>query len=296
MLSIYQAIDSHCHLQLAAYDADREALIEKCRESGIGVIVVGTNKETSAAAVALAEAYDGGVWASIAVHPGHVHAPHHDPQEVAAPPEEEFFEESFFASLSVSDKVVAIGETGLDYYRLAETPGHSINAIKARQQENFLAHLVFAKKKKLPLIMHVRDSGDSSAYNDALRILRGEYGDTVPGVMHCFGGSTDDAQKCLALGLHLGIGGIVTFPPRKTQTENPLAEIVRSMPLDRLLIETDAPYISPLPKRGERNEPVNVLIIAQKVAELRGVSSDDIQRKTAENAICLFNLAQSQKP
>jgi TatD DNase family protein len=287
----FSAIDSHCHLQLAAYDADREALIEKCRVSGIGVIVVGTNKGTSAAAVTLAQAHPAGVWASIAVHPGHVHAPHHDPQEVALPPTEEFFDEEFFSRISASEKVVAIGETGLDYYRLSETAGQPIAAIKERQKENFLQHIVFAKRKGLPLIMHVRDGGDGRAYADALEILRREYGAKVPGVMHCFGGSAAEAEACLALGLHLGIGGIVTFPPRKGQMANPLAAIVRTMPLDRLLLETDAPYISPIPKRGERNEPANVLIIAQKVAELRGMPVEDIQRESAENAFRLFNLA-----
>jgi len=287
----YSAIDSHCHLQLAAYDLDREAVIEKCRASGIGVIVVGTNKETSAAAVKLAEAHETGVWASIAVHPGHVYAPHHDRLEVAAPPKEEFFDEKYFAALASSPKVVAIGETGLDYYRLVETSEQPVAFIIKRQQENFLKHIAFSKKKKLPLIMHVRDNGNGEAYTDALTVLRREFAAPIHGVMHCFGGSLVEAKQCLELGLHLGIGGIVTFAPRKGQTENPLAEVVRSMPLDKLLLETDAPYISPLPKRGERNEPANVLIIAQKVAILRGDNVENILKTAANNAVQLFNLA-----
>jgi len=187
---------------------------------------------------------------------------------------------------------MAVGETGLDYYRLVG----SSDVIKKKQKENFLHHIAFAKKKNLPLIMHVRDNGDGKAYADALEILHREYDNAVPGVMHCFGGSLADAKHCLEMGLYLGIGGIVTFAPRKGQTENPLAEIVRRMPMDKLLLETDAPYISPLPKRGERNEPSNVLIIAQKVAEIRGASVEDVLRQTTENTVRLFNLAQSQKP
>jgi len=293
---IFNAIDSHCHLQLAAYDPDREAVMKKCRASGIGVIVVGTNKETSAAAVKLAEAHPDGVWASIAVHPNHIHAPHHDPQEVVVAPKEEFFEEEYFSKLAASKKVVAVGETGLDYYRLSETSEYPIAVVKEKQRENFLRHIVFAKNKDMALIMHVRDNGDGEAYADALEIMRREYGGAARGVMHCFGGSQDDAKKCLELGLYLGIGGIVTFPPRKGRAENPLVEVVRLMPMDKLLLETDAPYISPLPKRGERNEPANVMIIAQKVAEIRGTSVAEIMRQTTENAVRLFNLASAQKP
>jgi len=139
--------------------------------------------------------------------------------------------------------------------------------------------------------MHVRDNGGGEAYADALTILHREFGTQVPGVMHCFGGSLTDAKRCLELGLHLGIGGIVTFPPRKGQTDNPLAEIVRLAPLDRLLLETDAPYISPIPKRGERNEPSNLLIIAQKMAEIRGDNLENILRETTNNAVRLFSLA-----
>jgi len=290
----YAAIDSHCHLQLAAYDLDREAVMRKCRDSGIGVIIVGTNKETSTAAVRLAESHPDGVWASIAVHPGHVHAPHHDPQEMASAPKEEFFDEEYFAALADSPKVVAIGETGLDYYRLAEPPGNPVASIKKHQQENFLRHIAFAKKRGLPLILHVRDNGGGEAYDDTLAILEQEK--YFNGVMHCFGGNVDIAKKCAGLGLYLGIGGIITYPPRKGQSGNPLIEVARTLPLDKLLLETDAPYISPAPLRGERNEPVNVLITGEKMAMIRADSVENILSATANNAVRLFNLASSQKP
>jgi TatD DNase family protein len=283
------AIDSHCHLQLAAYDNDREAVIKRCRESGIGLVIVGTNYETSSAAVRLAEACGENAWASIAVHPGHLHAPHHDEWEVAAPPQEEFFNDEFFSSLASSPKVVAVGETGLDYYRLTDSPSFPLASIKKQQQENFLAHISFAKKRDLPLIMHVRDDGGGEAYGDALEILAREYGGKPRGVMHCFGGSLADAEKCLNMGLFLGIGGIITFPPRKGQAENPLVAVVQKTSLDKILIETDAPYISPL--RGQRNEPINVLKVAEKIAEIKGETVKNVLQTTRDNAIRLFNLA-----
>lgn len=289
----FKAIDSHCHLQLAAYDADRKAVIDDCLRQGLGLMVVGTNRETSRRAVRLAGSYPAGVWASAAIHPGHLHAPHHDPQELAAAPVAETFDVDFFLELAQSDRLKAIGETGLDYYRLAAAD-LSVEEIKRKQREGFSAHIAFAKERNLPLIMHVRDAGAGEAYADALEILGHEFGGRVPGVMHCFGGTMNDAERCLALGLHLGIGGIITFGPRKGEKESALAAIVREMPADRLLLETDAPYLAPIPLRGERNHPANTFIIAEKVAKIRDEPLEDVLRYTTANAIKLFNLADAR--
>ena len=281
----FELIDTHCHLQFAAYAGDRDAVIDNALKQGIGMIAVGTNIASSKAAVELAESVKEGVWASVAIHPGHVSRPHHDKNETADVPQEEFFDDDIFSRLIKSEKVVAIGETGLDYYRLPSIDAQEIEKIKQKQRDNLEAHIAFAIKNELPLIMHVRD-----AHDDALTILKSA-GCGFRGVMHSFGGTADEARQYLELGHFIGIGGIVTFPPRKGEAENMAVAVARAVPDGRILVETDAPYISPAPLRGKRNEPRNVIRVAQEIAKIRGVSYDEISRMTTANAVKLFNLA-----
>jgi TatD DNase family protein len=282
----FSAIDSHCHLQAAAYAADLDIVLTRMKNAGVAAIAVGTNYPSSRAAVELAERR-ADVWASVAVHPGHVYEPHHDQMELAHPPEEEMFDEEKFASLLASSKVVAIGETGLDYYRLPEE--ESVRAlIKERQRKNFIIQIRAAKARNLPLILHIRE-----AHAEALEILREEK--YFNGVMHCFTGTVGEAREALSLGLYISFTGAATYPPKKGQTENPLHEVIRIVPQSRLLIETDAPYLTPVPHRGERNEPVNVLITAKKMAEIRGEGYVNILEVSLNNAVRLFNLAAMRK-
>lgn len=282
----YSLIDSHCHLQLPAYDADRASVLKGARAAGIGLIAVGTNFATSEAAVRLAEANPEGVWATIAVHPGHVHRPHHDESETTVPPTAEFFDRAIFEKLAASPKVVAIGETGLDYYRLAADEEMSLEQIKARQKENFISHLKFAKEKNLPLTMHVRD-----AHDDAYEILKSE-GRGLRGVMHCFTGTVTEAERYLDLGFYISFTGVLAFPPKKGEEENALATVCRMVPAERLLVETDAPWLTPPPFRGQRNDPFKVRITAQAVARIRRTDLAEIEKITTANAIHLFNLAE----
>lgn len=252
------------------------------RDAHIAAITIGTDFATSEAGIRIAEKNDG-VWASIAVHPSHVHRPHHDKDEEKEPPLEEIFDAARFAELAIHPKAVAIGETGLDYYRLPQDEDEK-KIVIAKQRDNFERQIAFAKEHRLPLIMHVRD-----AAQDALAMLRGSgYGQ---GVMHCFTGTSEEAEGFMELGFHISFAGIVTFPPRRGESENPLARTVRAVPMDRLLIETDAPWLAPAPKRGERNEPLGVQAVARAVASIKGADIGEIERITKENAIRLFRLA-----
>lgn len=286
----FRLFDSHCHLQLPGYDLDRPDVLGRMKEQGMGAIVVGINFQTSESAVGLAEAHDN-LWATIAVHPGHTHNPHHDEFEAVSQPSAEFFDDEKFSALAMSKKVVGVGETGLDYYRL-EVPAGELEKVKNLQRENFVAHIRFAKKRGLPMSLHIRDSSDletAGAYADALEILRAEKFGT--GVMHCFSGTVTEAEKFLELGFHISFTGAISYPPKKDQSENALHPVARIIPADRLLIETDAPWLTPAPLRGERNEPAHVRITAEHLAKIRKTSFEEIAETTAKNTVRLFNLA-----
>lgn len=278
----FRLIDSHCHLQMPAYDADRAELINAMAEDGLAAIVVGTNALTSRQAVELAEQH-ANLWAAIAVHPGHAHEPHHDKDETAEPPVEEIFDPQFFSVLAKSAKVVAIGETGLDYYRLPENEALR-KTIKSKQRECFVAQIRFAREHSLPLSLHVRD-----AHEDAWNILNEE--GYFNGVMHCFTGTEKDAERYVSAGFYISFTGAITYPPRKNETENPLVSVAKIVPLDRLMVETDAPWLTPVPLRGERNIPANVRLAAQKIAEIKNTTFEGIAEKSVKNTIKLFNLA-----
>lgn len=268
-------IDSHSHIQFPAYDTDREAVIVRSAEAGTKMIAVGTQALTSEDAIRAAEQYpDDVVGASVGFHPGHASEnPHHDKNELR---EEiyEMFDIKRLRELAKHQRVVAIGECGLDYYR-DQRP-----EIAERQKKIFVQQIELAHELQKPLIIHCR-----SAFFDLINILHSQSQilNSPAGVIHFFSGTKDDAKKLLNLGFYLGFGGVITFAREYD-------EIVSYAPLDRILLETDAPYVAPVLYRGKRNEPAYVVEVAKKLAELKSISPEKVAKQTVQNSISLFGL------
>jgi len=257
-------IDTHCHLNFNDFADDYQSVIKRCQEKGMKVINVGSQLSTSKKAVDLAKEYMGTLYAAVGFHPIHV-------------ADEDFNLEKLeeLADLAVT---VAIGETGLDYYRLYADSKKEEEQLIARQKELLRLQIGLAKKKDLPLIIHCRD-----AYDDLMDILKEEK--VKKGVVHCFLGNKEIGQQILKLGLYVGFTGIITF----TDDEK-LLEFIKKAPLDKMLIETDAPYLAPAHYRGKKNEPYYVEHVAEKIAELKGLSKEEVINQTGQNAIKLFKL------
>lgn len=268
-------IDSHSHIQFPAYDNDRDAVILRCREAGIRMIAVGTEARTSEDAVRIAEQYPDDVCgASVGFHPGHAsETSYHDKNESKDAAREEFDIERL-RELAKHRQAVAIGECGLDYYRDRRLE------ISEKQKKVFIQQIELAQELKKPLIIHCR-----SAFADLIRILQATSYQLQPrvGVIHFFSGTIDDARKLLDLGFYLGFGGVITFAREYD-------EVIRYAPLNRILLETDAPYVAPAPYRGKRNEPVYIIEVAKKLAELKNMSFEDVARQTTQNTASLFGL------
>lgn len=255
-------IDTHAHLDFPDYKADRDEVIKRAEEAGVKYIInVGTSLGTSIKSLELATKYDH-IYASVGIHPNAA-------SNVLAD------DWSRLEALAGQDKVVAIGETGLDYYR--------DRSKKEDQQRLFRQHLELAERLNLPVIIHNREASD-----DCLEIVR-EYSGRVNGVIHCFAGSRDDAKEFLKLGFHISFAGPVTFP----KSEN-LREALKAVPVDKLLLETDCPFLAPQPKRGKRNEPSYLQYTIPVLAELYKLSVEDIKRITSLSAINLFGIPQSE--
>jgi TatD DNase family protein len=249
-------VDSHAHLDFPEFDPDREAVIARARAVGmVAILNVGADLESSRVSVALAEQYDF-IYAAVGVHP-------HDARTLTPSGLEELH------ALARHPKVVAVGEIGLDYYRdLSPRPV---------QRQAFADQLALAAELGLPVVIHSRD-----ALDDTLAILRGWAGN---GVLHSYSGGPERLEEVLAMGFSVGISGPVTFP-----NAHRLRTVAATVPLDRLLIETDCPYLTPEPYRGRRNEPAYVWYVAGAVARARGMPAEEVARVAAENAARLFQL------
>ncbi len=277
-------IDSHCHLHFPAYDEDRKAVLLRMRELGVWGITVGTNAVTSKSAITFAETHPD-VFATVGYHPEHLTSAYEDKSEERddAP----FTIEAIAKLARSSRKVVAIGETGLDFYRIDEDRG--IEDAAQEQEHALRDHIALAHELHLPVVIHCRD-----AFRRLAAVIQDEQGKGrgIRGVVHCFTGSWDEAVPLLDLGLHLSFTGIITFPPRKNDDPSKSPRLViEKMPLDRLLIETDAPWLTPVPHRGKKNEPAYVEFVARKIADLRGLDFDEVARATVENTMGLFKLS-----
>lgn len=252
-------VDSHCHLDFPDFTAERDAVITRARAAGVEtMLTISTRLDQFPAVRAIAEAYEN-VWCSVGAHP-HEAAEH---AETTA---------AQLTALAEHPRVVGIGETGLDFYY-----DHSPRDI---QEQVFRAHIAASEASGLPLIVHARDA-DAEIAN----ILREER--PQAGVLHCFSSGRELAEAALDLGFYISISGIVTF--RKAEE---LRAIVRDVPLDRLLVETDAPYLAPVPYRGKRNEPAYVAATAATVAALKGLSAEELAAATTENFYRLFRKAR----
>ncbi len=281
-------IDAHCHVNFNAYRNDADDVIRRCLSQGVGLINVGTQIDTSRRAVELAETYDG-VWAIIGLHPIHLFEQEVDEEEETLHTRSEQFDADGYRSLvRSSGKVVGLGECGLDYFHVPQDV--SREEMAARQRAAFRSHLDLALELDLPVMIHCRE-----AHDDLVAILR-EYagaGRKVRGDVHCFTGTWAEAAQYLELGLYVSFTGIVTFPPKKADLaagKEPLADVARRMPLDRILVETDAPYLAPEPFRGKRNEPAYVRYVAAKIAALHGLSPDEMEKIALRNTKELFRL------
>lgn len=276
--------DIHAHVNFAAYDDDRDAVIDRALRQDTWMINVGTQIDTSRSAVALAEKYERGVYATIGLHPVHTARSFHDAAELGLPAPAgtggqageggrdfvsrgEQFDAQAYRELAKNERVVAIGECGLDYYRL--DPKN-----KETQEKAFIEQIELANELEKPLMLHVRE-----AYPDALDILRAHA--KVRGDAHFFAGSWDIAKQFLDLGFTLSFTGVITFV-------RDYDEVIKNAPRDMILSETDSPYVSPVPHRGKRNDPTNVPLIVEKLAEIRGESASDLAPVLVENAKRVF--------
>lgn len=252
--------DTHVHLNADQFEDDVDEVIQRAKDTGVEkMIVVGFDEKTIKKAMKLVETYEF-LYAAVGWHPV-------DAIDLT----EDYL--AWIEELASHPKVVAIGETGLDY--------HWEKSPKDVQKEVFKKQIRLAKRVKLPIIIH-----DRNAHQDIVNVLEEENAKEVGGIMHCFGGDISIAKACLEMNFHISFGGPVTFKNASLPKE-----VVKEIPLDRLLIETDAPFLAPHPYRGKRNEPAYVKLVAEKIAELKNITYEELAQKTTENAKKLFGIS-----
>lgn len=255
-----ELVDTHTHLNDAKFADDEADAVARARAAGVTRLInMGDTLESSAQAIVLAHAYDG-LYAGIGIHP-------EEARPLTAADDEQL------TAWAQDERVVCIGEIGLDYYWVKDEPTRDL------QRRMFIHQLDLARQLHLPVCIHDRD-----AHADTLAILKKE-GQGIPAVLHCYSGSVEMAREFLKLGCYLGVDGPLTF-----KNAAKTVKVVREMPLERLLVETDAPYMAPVPMRGRRNEPAFVRFVAEKVAEVRGLTLADIARQTTANACAVYGL------
>lgn len=279
--------DTHCHLNFKDFKDDAPEVIARTLAAGTWMNLVGSELKTSARAIEYADKYPEGVYASIGLHPIHLedilikNDNENGKYEFRAHAEK--FDALAFRQLAQSSKkVIAIGEIGLDYYHLNKDG--DIPAIKNRQQEVFKEQMVLAAELSLPIIIHCREAHDDlMPIVDSFKEKHPLHGKRPWGVVHCYSGDLQQAEKYWQMGLLISFTGIITFAKQWD-------DLIKAMPLDKFLIETDSPYLSPAPFRGQRNEPLHVEQVARRIAELKGLSFEEIAEASSKNAKNLFQL------
>jgi TatD DNase family protein len=275
--------DAHTHAHFSAFKDDWRDVIGRALDGGVGMINVGTQQDTSKAAVETAHAFPAGVYAAIGLHPVHTDKSFHDAQELGATDDAkgftsrgEQFDRAYYKELAMDPKVVAIGECGLDYFRIEG----DIEEKKKIQKEAFQAQIELAGEIGKPLMIHCREAFPDVI--EMLRVNRSKLG-SEPGVIHFFTGTPENAKDLMDLGFSFTFGGVITFARSYDETLNML-------PVERILSETDAPYVTPEPYRGKRNEPSYVIEVVKKLAEIKGVSVEDMAETIKANAKRVFGV------
>lgn len=277
-------IDTHAHVNFHAFKDDAKEVLQRALDSGVQVINVGSQIDTSKQCVEMANQFSSGIYAVVGLHPEHTHSQLVDEEETHFQTREEVFDYEMYKKLTQDPKVVGIGECGLDYYRLPADVDHKI--IKEKQKASFRLQVKLAKELNKVLVIHSRPAkGDESLYDDMLAILDEENISDRRFEVHSYTGSPKYLQKFLDRGAYVSFNGIITFD----KTGN-MEQLVKLAPLDRIILETDCPYLTPAPNRGKRNEPSFVKFVAEKVAQIKGLSFNEIAEATTNNAKHLFKL------
>lgn len=285
-------IDSHCHINFNAYKEDADDVIARSLAGGVWLINIGSQYSISKRTIKIADKYNEGVYAVVGLHPIHlidditesviIDGVKHE----ITTHSEEFDYDKYKALARSSAKVVGLGETGLDYFYFDKND-QDFKVKKDLQKEIFKQFINLAIELNLPLVMHCRGHKDDlyTVYDDILGIIK-TANKQVRGVIHCFGGNLLQAREFMNLGFYIGFTGILTFKKKSEE----LQKIVQEIPLEKILIETDAPFLSPEPYRGKRNEPSYVKFVAKKVAELKNLTLEEVAEVTTVNAKNLFNI------
>jgi TatD DNase family protein len=281
-------IDTHAHVNFAAFKDDADEVIRRSLDSNTWMILVGSELKTSNRALNYANKYERGVYAAIGLHPVHLeNGPVDTGEESGAAgfiARAEEFDYDSYEKLAKFEKVIAIGEIGLDYYHL--DPTKDMASVKKKQQEVFAQQLLLARSLDLPVIIHCRQAHDDLFA--MLQEFKKEYHHLIPsdrpwGVIHCFSGDEDLAWKYFKLGLLISFTGLITFSQQWD-------DLIRKIPLDKLMIETDTPYMTPEPYRGQRNEPILVQYVANRIADIRGIKLEKVAEITTNTARSFFRI------
>jgi TatD DNase family protein len=320
-------IDTHAHINFKAFEADATEVVQRAFNNGVSLVLVGTQIDTSKEAVELAKKFNspafgtpslakeggGGVYAVVGLHPVHTYSQHLDEEETSFQTREEIFDYEAYYKLASHPLVVGIGECGLDYYRIKndELGIMNVEEIKNKQKLTFIQQIKLAKELDKALVIHCRPSaGTADAYLDILEIVDTEHlalsanHSSFRFEIHSFTGSPEIAMEFVKRGAYVGLNGIITFGDRKTKnmTTSSIAlakegdktgnmkKVVETVPLERIVLETDSPYLTPIPHRGKRNEPSFVKFVAERVAEIKGISLEEVEKTTTQNAKLLFKI------